>query len=103
MTAPINITPKPYYFYTVEFMDIYDGSHYFRLIDAPVNATHEERMARFDADINGVMTVTWTMIGCVRMTYPPCASGKATGMSSYRAPHNPLTNWKRIYDQLSTP
>lgn len=55
MTAPINITPKPYYFYTVEFMDIYDGSHYFRIIDAPVNATHEERMARFDHDINGVM------------------------------------------------
>ena len=46
MTAPINITPKPKYFYTVEFMDIYDGSHYFRLIDAPVNATHDERMAR---------------------------------------------------------
>ena len=55
MTAPINITPKPYYFYTVDFMDIYDGSHYFRLIDAPVNATHEERMAHFDHDINGVM------------------------------------------------
>ena len=55
MTAPANITPRPYYFYTVEFMDIYDGSHYFRLIDAPVAATHEERMAHFDADINGVM------------------------------------------------
>ena len=46
---------KPYYFYCVEFMDIYDGNHYFRIIDAPVDATHEERMDHFDKDINGVM------------------------------------------------
>ena len=44
---------KPYHFYTVEFMSIYDGNHYFRLIDAPVDATHAERMAHFDRDING--------------------------------------------------
>jgi hypothetical protein len=45
--------PKPYHFYTVEFMDIYSGNHYFRLIDAPVEATHAERMDHFDRDING--------------------------------------------------
>ena len=45
--------PKPYHFYTVEFMSIYDGNHYFRLIDAPVEATHAERMDHFDRDING--------------------------------------------------
>ena len=44
-----------YHFYTVEFMDIYSGQHYFRIIDAGVNMTHEERMAHFDHDINGVM------------------------------------------------
>lgn len=44
-----------YYFYTVDFMDIYSGQHYFRIIDAGVNMTHEERMAHFDADINGRM------------------------------------------------
>jgi len=48
-------TPRPYHLYTVEFMDIYDGNHYFRLIDAPVNATHAERMEHFDHDINAVM------------------------------------------------
>ena len=44
-----------YYFYTVDFMDIYSGQHYFRIIDAGVDMTHEERMAHFDADINGRM------------------------------------------------
>ncbi len=44
---------KPYHFFTVSFMSIYDGQHYFRLIDSPVDATHAERMAHFDRDING--------------------------------------------------
>lgn len=44
---------KNYYFYTVDFMDIYSGQHHFRLIDAPVGLTHEERLAHFDRDING--------------------------------------------------
>ena len=44
---------KNYYFYTVDFQDIYSGQHHFRLIDAPVGATHEERLAHFDKDING--------------------------------------------------
>ncbi len=42
-----------YYFYLVEFMDIYSGNHYFRIIDAGVDMTHEQRMDHFDADING--------------------------------------------------
>ena len=42
-----------YHFYLVEFMDIYSGKHYFRIIDASVNFNHEQRMAYFDADING--------------------------------------------------
>ena len=42
-------------FYTVDFMDIYSGQHYFRIIDAGINMTHDERMKHFDADINGVM------------------------------------------------
>ena len=46
---------KPnYHFYLVDFQDIYNGQHYFRLIDAGVDMTHEQRMAHFDADINGV-------------------------------------------------
>ena len=44
---------KPYHFFTVSFMSIYDGQHYFRLIDSPVGATHKERMEHFDKDING--------------------------------------------------
>jgi len=44
-----------YHFYLVEFIDIYSGKHYFRIIDAGVNMTHEQRMAHFDADINGRM------------------------------------------------
>ncbi len=42
-----------YHFYLVEFMDIYSGNHYFRIIDAGVDMTHEQRMDHFDADING--------------------------------------------------
>ena len=45
---------KANYFYCVDFIDVYNGQHYFRLIDAPVGATHAERMAHFDKDINGV-------------------------------------------------
>ena len=39
-------------FYTVDFMDIYSGQHYFRIIDAGINMTHDERMKHFDADKN---------------------------------------------------
>ena len=42
-----------YHFYLVDFMDIYSGQHYFRIIDAGVDMTHGQRMAHFDADING--------------------------------------------------
>ena len=42
-----------YYFYLVDFMDIYSGQHYFRVIDAGVSMSHDERMAHFDGDING--------------------------------------------------
>jgi len=41
------------YFYTVDFMSDYDGKHYFRLIGAPAEFTHAERMAHFDKDLNG--------------------------------------------------
>jgi len=44
-----------YHFYTVDFMDIYSGQHYFRIIEAGVDMTHEERMAYFDQDLNGRM------------------------------------------------
>jgi hypothetical protein len=42
-----------FHFYVVEFNDIYSGKHYFRVIDAGVFMNHKERMAHFDADING--------------------------------------------------
>ena len=42
-----------YYFYLVDFQDIYSGQHYFRVIDAGVNMTHDERMKHFDRDLNG--------------------------------------------------
>lgn len=44
-----------YYFYLVDFVDIHSGQSYFRLIDCDTDATHAERMERFDADINGRM------------------------------------------------
>ena len=41
------------YFYNVDFMSDYDGKHYFRVIGAPAEFTHAERMAHFDKDLNG--------------------------------------------------
>lgn len=48
-------------FYTVDFMDIYSGQHYFRIIDAGINMTHDERMAHFDRDINGREETRYTI------------------------------------------
>ena len=42
-----------YHFYLVDFKDIHSGKRYFRIIDASVNFNHKERLAYFDADING--------------------------------------------------
>ena len=50
-----------YHFYLVDFMDIYSGNHYFRLIDAGVNMTHKKRMEHFDADINGSDPARYTI------------------------------------------
>ena len=41
------------YFYNVDFMSDYDGKHYFRLIGAPAEFNHAERMVHFDKDLNG--------------------------------------------------
>ena len=45
--------PKGYYFYLVDFKDIHSSQSYFRIIDCDAGATHAERMARFDRDLNG--------------------------------------------------
>jgi hypothetical protein len=49
---------KPYYFYTITFRNNVNWRPYFRLVTAPRDATHADRMQRFRGEIGDCMTLT---------------------------------------------
>jgi hypothetical protein len=49
---------KPYYFYTITFTGNANLRPYFRLVTAPKDATHAERIQSFKEEIGDSMTLT---------------------------------------------